>query len=498
MSIGRSGRTAAIWSPTTNPRCLALEILHYLNTSVRMLRRIASIYMTVFDFAASLASRVAAAIFSNRCLALGALLGCALLAIGPWLRPAISPDFRGIHIPWSSATSASFLPDQVVEVPRPWRVDSVVTPILMVVAVGLIIVLVRPAWTRHVFGLLLALSIPAVAAAFWNHPAIIEFLEGEVRQRAMIRAVIRQHADDMLSGGAPDRLSVLGGRSTKFSELEDTHPIWYPFRYSVYGIWLIELALIGVLIAQPGGWWKRCQYAAAWSAVGLGFAAAVTWPRWVAEYHWARAELQENANQLVEAGESLEVARSAMPEFQSTRRYWNARGRLDYRQHLNNGFVAFFKASQHIQQDNPDLARAEIEPQVRLSSGTAPERDLLGEVIGRLAVRYIDSGQQSAGEVAWGQAADIVPWEPAYWIAETSSILSASPKKARELEDRLVQLLPQVGDRMVKSDFSSLIADAYFVTGDLERARDFYSRAMETFDLPKYVNLHAQKGMLGM
>jgi hypothetical protein len=51
---------------------------------------------------------------------------------------------------------------------------------------------------------------------------------------------------------------------------------------------------------------------------------------------------------------------------------------------------------------------------------------------------------------------------------------------------------------MVNSDFSSLIADAYFVTGDMERAREFYSRAMDTFDLPKYVNLHAQKGMLGM
>ncbi len=463
-----------------------------------MLSKIVSIYLAIFNFATWLASRVAGAIFSNRCLAAGTLLACGLLAIGPWLRPAISPDFRGIHIPWSSATSAKFLPEHVAEVPRPWRWDSVATPVLVVVAVGMIVVLVRPAWTRHVFGLLVALSIPAIAAAFWNHPALVEFLEGEIRQRTMIRAVIRQHADDMLSGGAPDRLSVLGGHNTNITELEDAHPLWYPFRYSVYGIWLIELALMGALVAQAGGWWKRCRYVAAWTAVGVGFAVAVTWPRWVAEYHWARLESQENASRFADAAQSLEAARLAMPEFQATRRYWNARGRLDYRQHLNNSYVAFFKASQHIEQDNPDLARAELEPQIRLTGGTAPERDLLGEVIGRLAVRYIESGQQSAGEVAWGQAAEVVPWEPAYWIAETSAILAASPKKARELEDRLVQRLPQVGDRMVKSDFSSLIADAYFVTGDLERARDFYARAMSTFDLPKYVNLHAQKGMLGM
>lgn len=463
-----------------------------------MLTKIASLYLAVFNFVTWLASQVAGAIFSNRCLALGTLLACGLLAIGPWLRPAISPDFRGIHIPWTSSPNVQFLPEHVIEVPRPWRWDSVATPVLVVVAVGMIVVLVRPAWTRHVFGLLVALSIPAVAAAFLNHPAVIEFFEGEIRQRAMIRAVIRQHADDMLSGGAPDRLSVLGGHSTKFTELQETHPLWQPFRYSVYGMWLIELALIGTFVAQSGRWRTRFRYALAWAAVGVGFAATVTWPRWIAEYHWAKAESLENANQLASAVESLEAARNVMPQFQSTRRYWNARGRLDFRQHLNNGYVAFFKASQHIQQDNPDLARAEIEAQVRLSSGTAPERDLLAEVIGRLAVRYIDSGQQSAGEVAWGQAAEIVPWEPAYWIAETAAVLSAAPKRARELEDKLIERLPQVGDRMVKSDFSSLIADAYFVTGDMERARDFYARAMTTFDLPKYVNLHAQKGMLGM
>ena len=66
------------------------------------------------------------------------------------------------------------------------------------------------------------------------------------------------------------------------------------------------------------------------------------------------------------------------------------------------------------------------------------------------------------------------------------------------MQAKLVPRLAQVGDRMVNSDFSLLIADAYFVTGDMERAREFYSRAMDTFDLPKYVNLHAQKRHVGM
>src|SRR3954464_4261804 len=207
-----------------------------------MLTKIANAYYATFNFVTNVASRIATVVFSNRSIACATLFSCALLTIGPWLRPAISPDFRGIHIPWSGAVSGKFLPEYVAEVPRPWRLDSVGAPILVVISVGIVVALVRPAWTKHVFALILALSIPAVAAAFWNHPALVEFLEGEVRQRAMVRAVIRQHADDMLSGGAPDRLSVLGSHNSSIAELETVHPIWYPIRYSVYGPWLIELA----------------------------------------------------------------------------------------------------------------------------------------------------------------------------------------------------------------------------------------------------------------
>ena len=58
-------------------------------------------------------------------------------------------------------------------------------------------------------------------------------------------------------------------------------------------------------------------------------------------------------------------------------------------------------------QDKPDLAALKSQPQVRRTGGTAPERDLLAEVIGRLATRYITAGDQSAAEVAWSTA--VVP-----------------------------------------------------------------------------------------
>jgi tetratricopeptide (TPR) repeat protein len=460
--------------------------------------KLISLAQSVFDWLTGIASVVTGAILSNRGVAMLALLACALFTVSTWLRPAISRDFRAIHIPWSSSLDAEFLPDRVVQIPRPWRWDSVAVPILATVLVGVPVVLLRPQWTRIVFGLLLALSIPAVAAAFWNHPVLMEFLEGEERQRAMVRAVIRQHADDMLSGGMPDRLSVLGSRNATVEELETVHPLWYPFRYSIYGQWLIGLALAATIAAQRAGWLDRFLYAGRWALIGLGFAVAVTLPRWVAEYHLAREETLENSNEYPAAEQSLERAQAAMPQLAYTRRYWQARGRLDYRQHRNGAFATFFAAAQHLAQAKPGLAEAEIEPDVQRTGGTIPQRDLLGAVLGKLAVHDIYNQDYTAAEVAWQEAATVAPWEPAYWIAETAAALSVAPKRAGEMKEQLLPWLVQVGDRLVNSDFSSVIADAYFETGDLEQARDLYDHAMDTFDLPKYVNLHAQKGLLGM
>jgi hypothetical protein len=58
--------------------------------------------------------------------------------------------------------------------------------------------------------------------------------------------------------------------------------------------------------------------------------------------------------------------------------------------------------------------------------------------------------------------------------------------------------LCEVGDCFVGSDFASALGDAYFETGDFDRARVMYTKAMDLFHLPKYVNLHAQEGRLGM
>jgi hypothetical protein len=146
----------------------------------------------------------------------------------------------------------------------------------------------------------------------------------------------------------------------------------------------------------------------------------------------------------------------------------------------------------------PGLAKVEITPDVQRTGGTVPQRDLLAAAIGRLAVHHTYNNNPSGAATAWSEAAAIAPWAPAYLIAAATARLEAEPHRVTEVQTEMLPCLEQIGDRLVRSDFSSVLADAYFSTGDLKKARDMYNAAMKTFDLPKYVNLHAQKGLLGM
>jgi hypothetical protein len=123
---------------------------------------------------------------------------------------------------------------------------------------------------------------------------------------------------------------------------------------------------------------------------------------------------------------------------------------------------------------------------------------LLAETIGHSAAGYTAQGKRGAAELAWSEAASIAPWKPVYWVAQAVTILGSSPNRASEIEDRYLAELCEVGDCFVGSDFTSALGDAYFKIGEFERARELYSMAMDIFHLPKYVNLHAQEGRLGM
>lgn len=441
--------------------------------------------------------RVGTACLSNRGLAVITLLACALLSISPWLRPAISRDFRGAHIPWSDFANRPFVPPFLDEVPRSWSTSSVGALVLAAALVGVVLVCLRRHRIAMAFGILLAVSLPAVAAALWNHPALFESFESEVRQRAVLREVFHAQSEELLSGTAPDRLVTSGVKNTPADHRAKTHPIAVPLRYALYGPWLVLVALIGCVIAGSGHLRSRLAYTAGWAAVGLLFAIAVTWPRWLAEYRWLQASAHENANRIAAAEQSLDRARAAMPSLVHTRRYWLNRGRLAYRQGVADEYATFFVAHQHAAAGELVEGRAVLLPTVDMSGELMTPRELLAEITGYLAAEHIAHGDYTGAELLWTEASQIAPWMPGHWIAQNTTALAANPARADEMEQQLLPRLVQVGDRMVNSDVASMIGDAYFNTGNFHKARAMYDRSIANFHLPKYANLHAQEGRLG-
>jgi len=440
------------------------------------------------------------AILSNRGLAILVLTGCAVLASGPWLRPPISRDFRGTQIPWGEITSPTFVPEFANQSPRPWRVNSIATSLLLAIAGGIVVVLLRPRWTGNVFGLLLALTLPALAVALWNFPTLIESFESEMQDRELMRSVFRQRSEHMLSARTPNRLAELGDQSTREELLLiHEHPLTLPFRYSAYGAWLVGLAAMAAVVAQRGSWPRRIAYASAWVAFGVLLAFAATWPRWLAEFHFGRADSLENAHRFDAAADALESVKTAMPAMGQTQRYWLAKGRLGFRQHqVEDKFQALFLAHQSVLSGDLDRARALMEPYVSSALSAVTQRDFLAGIVAQRAAEYSADGKYSGAELLWGEAAAIVPWKSSYEIAHSSAQLIATPRRAAEIAEVLLPRLNVIGDRMVASDVHSLVGDAYFETGDFVRARQMYDRAVELFNLPKFSNIYAQEGRLGM
>jgi hypothetical protein len=446
----------------------------------------------------TIGARAVRGVLSNRGLAVLLLLACGLLAISPWLRPAMSRDFRGGHIPLANVAGQPFYPPYAADVPRPWLFTSVATPILLAAVVGIVLVLLRRHQAPLALGLVLAVSVPAVAAALWNHPGLMEFFESEVRQRAVLREVFHQQSDELLAGSSPDRLVTRGNRNTAAGYHHDTHPIMLPFRYMLYGPWVVVVAGVGLLVVTSGSFAKRLTYTAGWAAVGLLLAVAATWPRWVAEYQFARADACESRQQLAEAELALDSVAWAMPELEGSRRYQITRGRLAYRQDRDDPAAAIFTAHQRAVEGQYEEARAVLAPLVGNDDQSIAQREMLAEVLGHLAAAQVMVGDFTAAELYWAEASRLAPWMPGHWIAQNTTALVANPSRAGAFEREVLPRLAQVGDRLVTSDVATVLGDAYFNTGDFAKARLMYDRSLDNFHLPKYANLRAQAGRLGM
>lgn len=439
-------------------------------------------------------------VMSNRGLITLALGAVILLGLGPWLRPSLSRDIRGVHIPWGDSASAEFMPNMIAQAPRAWRWDSVAVPLLVVAGAGIPLVWLRRQWTNTVFGLLLLLALPALAVAMWNHPGLIEFLQTEQETRPMVRTMLRHQHDDLMTVRAPDRLAVFGSSKPGRPQYREAppHPMVAALDFLVYPAWLLALLLSCLWATTAGNWTRRLSVAARFAGAGVVLALAVTWPRWAAERHWARADMWERTNQFAAAEEELELARQSMRCLGETRRYWFARGRIDTRQRESTPFSAFFVASQHFANNDALRAQAELAPYAEAPDASVAQRDLMAEIMGQIGVGHMQHGDSAGSRMAWRDAAAMAPWKPFAWVSLAAAQLAEKPSLAPQLHDELMGRLVEVGDIFIGSDIASMLGDAYFEIGEFERARAMYSEARRLFDLPKYVNIHAQEGQLGM
>jgi len=435
-------------------------------------------------------------LFSQQGLALSGLLLAGVLAWGPWLRPPLSRDFRGTHIPWSVTVGSSLDPFDALETPRFRPLSSVGGTLLILISAGAAVVLVWPSSTVWVFGGLFVVSSAACAAVQFNQPALVEVLNVELVQREEMKRLFAVHHEDLLTGNSPDRTA----------DLKDPKRVKNPigfgaesaWRFQMFGPWLVGLAGVGFLTSISGSWRRRTVIALSGLVVSLACAGLVGGRRGVMQYHLFQAYAFEMNDDYTAASHALQGAVAAFPSLRDTRQYWLTTGRLAYRLDKSNSEVAYFRAHQLMLDKQLDDAVAILQPHANQADCPRSVRDLMADLISRKAWVAVRKGNPSAAEIQWRQAFTYAPWRHLEWAGVGIAMAMASPHQAERIEEWILPKMVQIGDRFVRADMASLVGDAYFLDGQFVKARQLYEQSRSIFSFPKYVNIHAQEGMLGM
>ena len=119
----------------------------------------------------------------------------ALVTLG-WLRPPLSPDIGGMHLPLGIWRPRAPVPEEILQGPRRIPPDSAGLALTVLIAVGVVFALARPDWLGMVAGLLLCGAIAANAAVVMNHPTLIEMLEIEQVQWQQVAEMINRSPED--------------------------------------------------------------------------------------------------------------------------------------------------------------------------------------------------------------------------------------------------------------------------------------------------------------
>ncbi len=137
--------------------------------------------------------------------------------------------------------------------------------------------------------------------------------------------------------------------------------------------------------------------------------------------------------------------------------------------------------------------------QLMLETDASPVvRRFACEVHSTIAMRRFQQANYAAAERAWTASCSFSPSTYDGAIGRGLSIAASNPNRADEIAETIIPQIPRIGDRVLRCDLAAVVGDAYFAAGRFHEARDYYAWSMDIFSLPKLVNTHAQRGLLGL
>ena len=444
----------------------------------------------------------------------------AMFAVAAWIRPPLSPDVLGLHVPLGLRTSTT-APEDMLRGDRSIPIDSAGVLLLILISVGTVAVVLKPAQFPVAAGALLSAALAVNLAVALNHPALIERLDSEREQRQDVVRVLRHApAADPLS--TPDNGRVSPSKTAPARDMVwgDLVP---PTEYLLFGQWLAIWAALGVWfgVGAPAPGWRHL---AGWTTFGVLLGAALSAPRLHAEYHWISANRDEMRGQFAAARASLDEALRLHPDFRRLQRTWILLGKLDYLQGRATPAAALFQAAQlssntqgfatdtqQLERSHTRLRRAAaaIEPALAPDfEGSAAARHLAARILTETGMGlflrppvFTDGGldfreheqRLVAAHEAWRRAIELDParLDGRIYVVYTHTLLD--PRHPERAEANVA-----IADRMLRADVLNILADAYFRAGRMAEARRRYAESLDLLNLPQRKNFRAQKGIGGI
>jgi tetratricopeptide (TPR) repeat protein len=414
-----------------------------------------------------------------------------LWVLSGWIRPPLNPDLWATHLPLAFLWGGGPAPLDLLHGPRHFVATSLGAALLALLAAGALVLLWRPRYLSAVAGMLLVATVIGNAAAALNHPALTELLVSENIQRAQMVEVLQKMKEKCLSLAGNGRVPYAG------NQVGDPAAVLNGWTYLLYGVWLAAWCMAGILYGGRGSLRRRLGNLALWSVLAASAGAAACLPRLWGEIWWYRATRLELEADFPASRGAMQKAVSIFPEFAELGRTWALKGKLDFRQGLFTRERQFWAASQYALVQQSVVANAWMEELVA-DSGTQCVRQQAADLLAESGLGYFRRNEFGAAADAFIKVARAAPWrlDPPFYLCMIHEQWDHS--HAQLIEYDLRPLLERCADRGFNSDLLGVLGDVYFESALVAEAHRQYDRSFRLFNLPKNINLRAQRGLGGM